>query len=75
MVLRAGRHRGGNLTPLECRLEVVELWKNEFAVAVVLGACWLRLLVCAIVGSSAAACAGWRRWLCCCRLMGAVVVL
>jgi hypothetical protein len=24
----------GNMTPLECLVEVVELWKNEFAVAV-----------------------------------------
>ena len=38
-------------------LQAVELRKNEVAVAVVLGACGLRLRVCARVGSSAAACA------------------
>jgi hypothetical protein len=37
----------GNLTPLECLVEAVELRKDEFAVAVVLGACGLRLRVCA----------------------------
>jgi hypothetical protein len=56
LVLRAGRRRVGNLTPLECLMEAVELWKDEFAVAVVLGACGLRLRVCARIGSSAAAC-------------------
>jgi hypothetical protein len=75
LVLRAGRRRGGNLTPLECLVEAVELRKNEFADAVVLGACGLRLRVCARVGSSAAVCAGRRRGLCCCRLIGAVVLL
>ena len=34
LILRAGRHRGGNLTPLECLVEAVELRKDEFAVAV-----------------------------------------
>jgi hypothetical protein len=38
LVLRAGRRRVGNLTPLECLVEAVELRKHEFAVAVVLGA-------------------------------------
>jgi hypothetical protein len=76
LVLRAGRRRVGNLTPLECLMEAVELWKDEFAVAVVLGACGLRLRVCARIGSSAAACTSRRRLgLCCCRLIGAVVVL
>ena len=56
LVLRAGRRRGGYLTPLECLVEAVELRKDEFAVAVVLGACGLRLRVCASVGSSVAAC-------------------
>jgi hypothetical protein len=56
-------------------VEAVELRKNEFAVAVVMGACVLRLRVCARVGSSAAACAERRRGLCCCRLIGAVVLL
>ena len=37
LVLRAGRRRGGNLSPLECLVEVVELREDEFAVAVVLG--------------------------------------
>jgi hypothetical protein len=55
LVLRTGRQRGGNLTPLECLVEVVELWKDEFAVAVVLGACGLRLWVCACICSIAAA--------------------
>jgi hypothetical protein len=45
----------GDLTPLECLVEAVELRKNEFAVAVVLKVCGLRLRVCARVGSSAAA--------------------
>jgi hypothetical protein len=54
LVLRAGRRRVGNLTPLECLVEAVELRKNEFAAAVVLGACVRRLQVCARVGSSAA---------------------
>ena len=66
LVLRAGRPRVGNLTPLECLVEAVELRKNQFAVAVVLGACGLRLRVCAR--------AGRRHGLCCCRLIGAVVV-
>ena len=35
-VLRAGRHRG-QVSPLECLVEVVELREDEFAVAVVLG--------------------------------------
>jgi hypothetical protein len=56
LVLRAGRHRGGNLTPLQCLMEAVELWKKEFAVAVVLGVC-VRLWVCARAVTSAAACA------------------
>ena len=56
LVLRAGRRRGGNLTPLECLVEAVELRKYEFAVAFVLGACGLRLRVCACICSSAAAC-------------------
>ena len=56
-------------------MEAVGLRKNEFAVAVVLGAWVLRLRVCARLGSSAAAFAGRRRGLCCCRLIGAVVVL
>jgi hypothetical protein len=30
----------GNLTPLECLVEAVELWKDEFAVAVVKKARW-----------------------------------
>ena len=66
---------GGKLTPLECLVEAVELRKNEFVVAVVLAGCGLRLRVCARVGSRAAACAGRRRGLCFCRLIGAVVVL
>ncbi len=74
LVLRAVKRRGGNLTPLECLVEAVELRKNEFVVAVVLGGCGLRLRVCARVGSRAAACAGRRRGLCFCRLIGAVVV-
>ena len=56
LVLRAGRRRGGNLTPCECLVDTVELWEDEFAVAVVLGACGLRLQVLASVGSIAAAC-------------------
>ena len=52
----AGRRRGGNLTPLECLVEAVELRKDEFAVAVVLGACGLRLRFCACICSSGAAC-------------------
>ena len=71
LVLRAGRRRGGNLTPLECLVEAVELREDEFAVAVVLGACVLRLRVVA----RAAACVGRRRLLCCCRLIGAILVL
>ena len=39
----SGRRRGGNLTLLECLVDAVELRKDEFAVAVVLGACGLRL--------------------------------
>jgi hypothetical protein len=31
----------GNLTQFECLVELVELWKDEFAVAVVLGDCGL----------------------------------
>jgi hypothetical protein len=31
------------VTPLECHVKAVELRKNEFAVAAVLGACVLRL--------------------------------
>ena len=42
LVLRAVRRRAGKLTQLECLVEEVELWKDEFAVAVVLGACGLR---------------------------------
>ncbi len=75
LVLRVGRRRGGNLAPLEYVVEAVELRTDEVAVAVVLGACELRLRVCARVGSSAASCGGRRRGLCCCRLIGAVVVL
>ena len=75
LVLRAGRRRVGNLTPLECLVEAVELRKNELPDAVVLGACGLRLRVCACICSSAAACTRRRRGLCCCRLIGAVVVL
>ena len=56
LVLRAGRRRVGNLTPLECLVEAVELRKDEFFVAVVLGACGMRLRVCARIGSSAADC-------------------
>jgi len=56
LVLRAGRRRVGNLTPLECLVEAVELRKDEFAVAVVLGACGLRLRFCACICSSGAAC-------------------
>jgi hypothetical protein len=52
MVLRAGRRRVGNLTPLEFLVEAVELRQNEFAAAVVLGACGLRLLVCARVAAA-----------------------
>jgi len=56
LVPRAVRRRVGNLTPLECLVEAVELRKDNFAVAVVLGACGLRLRVCACICSSAAAC-------------------
>jgi hypothetical protein len=35
LVLRAERRRMGNLTPLECLVEAVELRKDEFAAAVV----------------------------------------
>ena len=38
---------GCDLTLLECLVEVVELRKNEFAIVVVLGACVLRLRICA----------------------------
>ena len=69
----AGRHRGGNLTLLECL--VVELQKDEFALAVVLGACGLRLRVCACICSRAAACTRLQRGLCCCSLISAVIVL
>ena len=50
LVLRAGRRQGGNLTQIECLVEAVELRENQLAVAVVLGACALRLRVCACVG-------------------------
>ncbi len=46
------RRQGENLTPLECLVEAVELQKDEFSVAVVLGACGLRLRVCACSCSS-----------------------
>ena len=46
LVLRAGRRRVRNLTQLECLVEAVELLKDEFVVAVVLGACGLGLRVC-----------------------------
>jgi hypothetical protein len=36
LVLRSVKRREGNLTPLECRVDAVELRKDEFAVAVVL---------------------------------------
>jgi hypothetical protein len=36
LVLRAGSRRVGNLIPLECLVEAVELRKDEFAVAVVI---------------------------------------
>ena len=52
LVLRAGRRREGNLTPLECLVEAVQLREDEFAVAVVLGACRLRLRVCASVAAA-----------------------
>jgi hypothetical protein len=42
------------VTPLECLVESVELREDEFALAVVLGACGLRLQVCARVDGSAA---------------------
>ena len=71
MVLRAGRRRGGNLVSLECLMEAVELRENQLAVAVVLGACVLRLRVCACVGRSSSA-SGWRGR---CRLIGAFVVV
>jgi hypothetical protein len=57
LVLRTGRRRGGILTPLECLVEGVELRKNQFVGAVVLGASVLGLRVFARTGSSAAACA------------------
>ena len=53
------RRQGENLTPLECLVEAVELQKDEFSVAVVLGACGLRLRVCAC---SDAACTIDSRW-------------
>jgi len=43
-------------------VEAVELRENQLAVAVVLGACVLRLRVCARVGSSAAASDGGGGW-------------
>jgi hypothetical protein len=61
LVLTAGRRRKGDLAALEGLVEAVELRKDQFAVAVVLGACVLRLRVGAGVGSSATACAGRRR--------------
>jgi len=70
LLLRAVRRRVGNLTPLECLVEAVELRKDEFAVAVVWGACVLRLRVCACICSSAAACTDGGAG--CCRLIGAV---
>ena len=72
LVLRAGRRRVGNLTPLEYLAEAVELRKDEFAVAVVLGACGLRLRVCACMQRCRLH--RRRRGLCCCRLIGAVIV-
>jgi hypothetical protein len=45
MVLRAGKRRGGNLTPLECHVEAVELRKTDSAGAVVLEALRARLRV------------------------------
>jgi hypothetical protein len=76
LVLRTGRRRVGNLTPLECLLEAVELRKDEFAVAVVLGACGLRLRVCACIRSSAAdSTRRWRRLCYCLLLIGAARVL
>jgi hypothetical protein len=74
LVLRAGGCWGGNLTPLQCHVDA-ELRKKGFAVSVVLGACVLRLRGFSRVGSSAAACAGRLRGLCCCLQIGAVVVL
>ena len=61
----------GNLVALECLMEAVELRENQLAVAVVLGACVLRLRVCACVGRSSSA-SGWRGR---CRLIGAFVVV
>ncbi len=52
LVLRAGRLLVGNLTLLECLVEEVELWKDKFAMAVVLGACGLRLRVCNCIAAS-----------------------
>ena len=75
LVLRAGRRRVGNLTPLECLVEAVEVRKDEFAVAVVLGACELRLRVCACICSSSSVCSRRQRGLCCCWLISAVIVL
>jgi hypothetical protein len=77
-VLSAGGCRGENLTPLECLVEAFELRKKVFTVAVVLGACVLRLRVCARAGSgggAAAAAAGRLRGLCCCLQIGVVVLL
>ena len=71
VVLRAGRRRGGNLVSLECLMEAVELRENQLAVAVVLGACVLRLRVCACVGRSSSA-SGWRGR---CLLIGTFVVV
>jgi hypothetical protein len=70
VVLRAGRRRGGNLVSLECLMEAVELRENQLAVAVVLGACVLRLRVCACFGRSSAG--GWRGR---CRMIGAFLVV
>ena len=41
LFLRAVKRRVGNLTPLKCLVEAVELREDEFAVAVVLGVCGL----------------------------------
>jgi hypothetical protein len=75
LVLRAGRRRVGNLSPLECLEEAVELWKDEIAVAVVLGACGLRLQVCACIEAALPPAPDGGRGLCCCRLISAVIVL
>ena len=62
LVLRAGRRRGGILTPHQCLLESVELREDKLAVAVVLGACGLRLRVCARVDSRACCADGGKRY-------------